>query len=260
MLFKNKNTISLNTFFVTILTLSVFMSCKTTSYTNYKIEGKKIPITSEFKSDKAIDTYVEPYRSHINKDLDSVLSYCPVTLDKFKGEYQTNIGDFIADACVELANPIFYKREQKNIDGAIFNHGGIRTIIPQGNITKRTAYEVMPFENTLIVVALKGNQLMDIASYFIKEKKPHPLYGFHIYLNNKLEVTKMTVNDKPIDVFKTYYILTSDYLSNGGDNMVFFLKNEGKYDLNYKMRNVLIDYFTKHKSIEAKTKPRVTKE
>lgn len=260
MLSKNKNTISFDTFFVTILTLTVLVSCKTASYTNYKIEGKKIPITQEFKTNQEIDAYVAPYRTHINKDLDSVLSFCPVTLDKFKGEYQTNIGDFIADACVELANPVFYKKEHKTIDGAIFNHGGIRTIIPQGNVTKRTAYEVMPFENTLIVVALKGSQLQDIAAYFMKEKKPHPLYGFHIYINSKSEVTKLTLNDKPIEAEKTYYILTSDYLSNGGDNMNFFLRNEGKYDLNYKMRNVLIDYFTSHKSIETLNKPRVTKE
>ena len=42
---------------------------------------------------------------------------------------------------------------------------------------------------------------------------------------------------------KTYYIATMDYLLNGGDNMTFFATNEGAYDLNYKMRDLYIDYF-----------------
>ena len=40
-----------------------------------------------------------------------------------------------------------------------------------------------------------------------------------------------------------YYVATNDYLSNGGDNMNFFKKSVQKYDLDYKLRNVLIDYF-----------------
>ena len=72
-------------------------------------------------------------------------------------------------------------------------------------------------------------------------------------------VNQVLIHSEPIDQKKTYYILTSDYLANGGDNMSFFLKNEGKFDLEYKMRNVLIDYFTSHKIIEADHSERVIK-
>jgi hypothetical protein len=42
--------------------------------------------------------------------------------------------------------------------------------------------------------------------------------------------------------------------------MSFFLKNEGTFDLNYKIRNVLIDYFYRYKTIEASTTERIIKE
>ena len=51
------------------------------------------------------------------------------------------------------------------------------------------------------------------------------------------------VQEKPIDKNTIYYVATNDYLSNGGDNMNFFNKGIQKYDLDYKLRNVLIDYF-----------------
>jgi hypothetical protein len=40
-----------------------------------------------------------------------------------------------------------------------------------------------------------------------------------------------------------YYVVTSDYLANGGDNMNFFKKGVTNYPIEYKLRNILIDYF-----------------
>jgi len=40
-------------------------------------------------------------------------------------------------------------------------------------------------------------------------------------------------------------VATNDYLFNGGNDMTFFKPNESLYNLNYKIRNVLIDYFKK---------------
>ncbi len=260
MIFKSKNTNLLYTIFVTTLTLLSTTSCKTRPYTNYLAEGKKIEINKNYAINKNIDSYIAPYRNHINKDLDSVISYCPETLDKSKGEWQTNIGNFMTDACMELANPIFMKQQNKQIDIILLNHGGIRAIIPKGNITKRNAFEVMPFENNLVVIALKGKQIKVLAQHIITEKKPHPLNGLKIILNQNNVITNILFKEQPIDNNKIYYVGTSDYLANGGDNMTFFLKNEGTYDLNYRIRNILIDYFYKHKSIEVSNSPRIIKE
>lgn len=260
MTFKSKNTKLLYTIFVTTLTLLSLTSCKSKPYTNYLVEGKKIEVNENYSLNQSFDSYIAPYRNHINKDLDSIISYSPETLDKNKGEWQTNIGNFMTDACMELANPIFMKQQGKSIDIILLNNGGIRAIIPKGNITKRTAFEVMPFENSLIVIALKGEQIKALAQHIITERKPHPLNGLKIILNKDNVITNILFKDQPIDNNKIYYVGTSDYLANGGDNMSFFLKNEGVYDLNYKIRNVLIDYFYSHKTIEASNSPRIIKE
>ena len=54
--------------------------------------------------------------------------------------------------------------------------------------------------------------------------------------------------------------MTSDYLVNGGDNMLFFKKNVVKYDLEYKLRNIIIDYFKENKIITANKDIRISKE
>ena len=154
----------------------------------------------------------------------------------------------------------YYFGENKTIDICLLNHGGIRSIIPSGNITTRTAYEVMPFENTTIVVGLKGEQIEDIATYIVSEKKPHPLSGMNFTIAKDKSVKDIIVQGKPLDKNKIYYVVTSDYLVNGGDNMVFFKKSVEKYDLDYKLRNVMIDYFKTNKEIKANTNERIKEE
>ena len=241
-----KNTIYFR-FFVILLTFNLIISCKSTSsYQTTKIEGKKIGVTNEKGENQAIANYVKPYSDNINKDLNSVLAYCPETQDKSKGIWQSNIGNLLAEITFDLGNPVFQKRENKTIDVCLLNHGGIRAVIPKGDVTTRTAFEVMPFENSLIVVGLTGKEIKTLAEYIIKEKKPHPLYGMKIYIDKStLKIKKIEINNQPLDENRIYYVATSDYLANGGDNMIFFKESKIKFDMEYKLRNMMIDYFKK---------------
>jgi 2',3'-cyclic-nucleotide 2'-phosphodiesterase (5'-nucleotidase family) len=236
--------------FVIFLTLFFIVSCSTQNYYVSKIEGKRIPITENknqvaepSEQNKQIENYIKPYREHINKDLDSVLAYCPETLDKSKGEWQTTIGNLMADATLKLGNRVFLSREKKNIDICLLNSGGIRAILPKGDVTSRTAFEIMPFENSLVVIALKGEQILELVDYFIAGKKPHPLAGMTFTISKNNIAKNIMIQGKPFEKEHIYYVGTNDYLANGGDNMDFFKKGVQEFDLDYKLRTILIDYF-----------------
>jgi len=229
--------------FVIFLTLFFVASCGKQNYQVSKIEGKRITITDKEKQDPEIESYIKPYREHINQDLDSILAYCPVTLDKSTGIWQTTIGNLMADVTLQRGNTVFMAREKKNIDLCILNHGGIRSILSKGNITSRTAFEIMPFENSLVVIALKAEQILELVDYFIATKKPHPLAGITFTIGKDNVAKNILVQGKPLQKDIVYYVATNDYLSNGGDNMNFFKKGIQKFDLDYKLRNILIDYF-----------------
>lgn len=245
--------------FVLLLTFILLISCSSHQYYVTKIEGKKIGITENQTASTEIENYIKPYRENIDKDLNEVLAYCPINLDK-SGEWQTNIGCFLADITLEKSNPIFLKREQKSIDVCLLNHGGIRTIIPKGNVTARNAYEVMPFENSAVVIGLKGEQIVEIANYIVSEKKPHPLAGMTFTITKDNSVKNIQILGKPLELEKVYYVVTSDYLSNGGDNMIFFKKGVSRTDLDYKIRNIIIDYFKDVDTLRINTDIRITKE
>lgn len=217
-----------------------------------KIEGKTIELNSSIAANQEIENYIKPFKAHIKKDLDSVLAYSSNTYSKKDGELNTAIGNLMADAVYSQTNPVFKNRTGKNIDMVLLNYGGIRSIISKGNITARTAYELMPFENSVVVVALKGSQIDSLIHYLSITKTAHPISKLKLELDKSYKVIKATINNKQIDHNKNYYVATNDYLYNGGDQMTFFKTNDGLHELNYKIRHILIDYFKKVDTINPK--------
>lgn len=246
--------------FVLLLTFLLLNSCGNNKYSVSKIEGKKIGVTNDQSEVAEIERYIKPFRDHIDKDLSTILAYSPETLEKSKGEWQTNIGNFLADVTFEKCNVVFQSREKKLLDMCILNNGGIRSIIPKGNVTARNAYEVMPFENSATVIALKGEQILEMVNYLIAEKKPHPLSGIQFTIASNGIAKDILIQGKPVENNTIYQVVTNDYLANGGDNMVFFKKGITRTDLDYKLRNILIDYFKDVDTLKINTNKRIIKE
>jgi 2',3'-cyclic-nucleotide 2'-phosphodiesterase (5'-nucleotidase family) len=242
--------------FITILGLS---SCKQESQTLSKIAGKQISIDSTFIADDSIASYITPYRNRVNTILDSTLAFAPHLITKEDKALNTTAGNLMADIILSESTPIFNSRTQKEIDFVVLNHGGIRSIISQGPVTARTAYQVMPFENTIAVVALSGKSVRDLISYLITSDRPHPISGLQIVLDKNDELVSVNVQGKPFDENRTYFVATSSYLVQGGDNMVFFKDGLEVVDLNYLIRNAMIDYFKKIDTLRAEIDDRFIK-
>jgi 2',3'-cyclic-nucleotide 2'-phosphodiesterase (5'-nucleotidase family) len=246
--------------FVLLLTFILLTSCGNNKYSVSKIEGKNIGISNNLVEVTEIENYIKPYRKYIDKDLSAILAYSPETLDKAKGEWQTNIGNFLADITFEKCNMVYQLRENKSLDMCILNNGGIRSVIPKGNVTARNAYDVMPFENSATVIALKGEQITEMVNYLISEKKPHPLSGIQFTIASNGVAKDILIQGKPVETTTIYKVVTSDYLANGGDNMTFFKKGIKRTDLDYKLRNIIIDYFKDVDTLKINSNKRIIKE
>lgn len=157
--------------FVVLLTFLSVFSCLNQKFNITEIKGRNINVTDKNSENTKIENFIKPYREHINKDLNDILAYNPIILDKSEGEWETKIGCLIADITLEEGNTIFKAREHKSIDICILNDGGIRSIIPKGNVTAKIAFEIMPFENSLFIAAIKGEQVIEMVSYLIDKKK-----------------------------------------------------------------------------------------
>jgi len=228
-----------------LLLAIIVLSCKSKSVETAEIKGERIAIDKEIEANAEIEEFIAPYKEHLNQTLDSTLAYNPRTMVKTDGELNTAIGNLMADIVIEQANPVFKSRTGNKIDMVLLNHGGIRSGLNKGNISTRSAYALMPFENEIVVTELSGEKIKEMLSYLERAKTAHPVSGIQIVMNQDYEVTSAKINGEKIDEDKNYFVATSDYLQQGGDNMSFFKDPIELYKVDYKLRNAIIDYFKK---------------
>ena len=185
--------------------------------------------------------------------MNTPISYSPETYKKNDGELNSTLSNMFADATYEMSNPVFNKMSGKNIDIVLLNNGGIRSIISKGNISEKTAFELMPFENSIVVLELNGLSIIKMIDYLRKVKLQHPISGLQITLNNDYSVNEVKINGVDIENEKKYYVATTDYLLEGGDKMYFLAETTKTTYINYKMRDILIDYFKKYDTLKLKS-------
>ncbi len=224
---------------ILFITFFSIQSCEN----NYVLQGNRIEVNNNVKSDKEIVEFITPYKNKVDSKMDSILAYSPTNYDKKNGLLNTAIGNMMADVALKLSNPVYKARKNRDIDFVLLNHGGIRASISKGDITTRTAYNVMPFENSMVVCELDGEAVEELINYLKLSKKAHPISGINIVLDNSYNLIEAKINDKEISKNKIYSVATTDYLLNGGDKMDFFKKSKENTILDYKLRNILIDYF-----------------
>ena len=235
----------LSVYFITV-------GCKTES--NQKNYGYNIEINQQVLSDSSIVKYYQPFKKNLEESLmNTPISYSPETYKKNDGELNSTLSNMFADATYEMSNPVFNKMSGKNIDIVLLNNGGIRSIISKGNISEKTAFELMPFENSIVVLELNGLSIIKMIDYLRKVKLQHPISGLQITLNNDYSVNEVKINGVSIENEKKYYVATTDYLLEGGDKMYFLAETTKTTDINYKMRDILIDYFKKYDTLKLKS-------
>lgn len=240
-----------------LLGISLF-SCQNSDLKKVKTTGEQVKINKQIESDKEIEDFVKPYRDKIADELNTVFSYTPNSMYKNDSPYNSAIANLMADAVIEFANPVYEKRTDHQIDAVLLNFGGIRDGISKGDITMRTAYNIMPFENEIVVAELSANEMKELADYLVKSKGKHPISGLKIELNADGELNSYKIQGEKINEDRTYHVATSDYLVTGGDHMNFFKKASNVTVLNYKLRSLLVDYFKSKDTIDISSDDRFT--
>lgn len=166
-----------------------------------------------------------------------------ISADEFpkeRGKSETKLGNFVADLSLEVANGLYKPLDNDSIDFCLLNFGGLRTSLPKGEITRGKIFELMPFENELVVVTISETKIIELIMY-LKSVGGQPISGFEITFSDMTneDDLKQLFSEDGLSQFK---ILTSDYLANGGDKMNFFLNPIKIEPVGIKLRDAIIQH------------------
>lgn len=174
-----------------------------------------------------------------------------------KGQPESRLGNFVADLCFEqVAGGDHFKA-----DFCVLNNGGLRSSLPEGAIRLRNVFELMPFDNTLVILDLDGATTVKLLNYIAK------LGGVPV-ANLRMSIMgdvprDVFIGGRPFDEKNHYRVLTSDYLAGGGDSMEFFKEAGTVVSTGIPVRDAIISFIEesgeKNRVIIANTDGRIIK-
>ncbi|MCG6916301.1 MAG: 5'-nucleotidase C-terminal domain-containing protein, partial [Deltaproteobacteria bacterium] len=198
--------------------------------------GQKIP------EDAKLLELLEPYAAKAEAALSRVIGWAEATFFYDGVRIEENpLGDLTADSMLWFTKYL-------GADFALQNGGAIRADLPEGELTEKMLYEVLPFDSTVVVLTLDGKTVQSLFEYMATISSgqggfPQVSAGVSIVIDrSKEECTQVMINGKPLDPSRTYKIATNSYLAAGGDGYKILLKARDAYDSSMFQRDVLIEY------------------
>ncbi|MCC5921207.1 MAG: 5'-nucleotidase C-terminal domain-containing protein [Cyclobacteriaceae bacterium] len=189
-------------------------------------------IDSLLVQDTDVENWLSPYRDTLRNEMNQVIATSSQEL--YRDSKECNLGNWVSD----LIRSQTQSMANQTVDIGMISMGGLRASIPKGEVTIGNAFELMPFENEVLILALRPRHLEDLFQY-IYTGKNIALSGVKIQFDaeGKYEVK---INNEPWDPDRIYYMATTDYLAHGGDRL-FFLRDADRIEVfNERLRELII--------------------
>jgi len=245
-----------------LLILFIIIISATSCKNSYKLtdtSSNNKAVSENLSTYNFSEVNIELFRDSLQSTMNEILNTSNTFMDVASPE--GILGNFICDLSLNVI--------RKNIIGdlnsnekifCMFNNGGIRTSLPKGDITRGKIYEIMPFDNELVIVKISATKMQELFLYILNKsiikdsrKAGVPVSGLRMLINNN-KIENIFIGTKQYNQKYSYSILTTDYLARGGDGMVFFkdaieIKQTGlllrdviiDYIINLKKQNIIID-------------------
>jgi 2',3'-cyclic-nucleotide 2'-phosphodiesterase (5'-nucleotidase family) len=225
--------------------LFISIALSTTSCNHYfRVHNKISKMTAvtdslpESELSKRVATYITPLHDSLDSKMNAVIVQSVKRLTK--GQPESDLGNLIADLMLATAR----EKTGKQIDVAVTNNGGIRAELPQGGITIGNVYEIMPFDNELVILTLSGPTMKKFVDYIALRREPQA--GMELVIDkNSNQVLDLKIGGQQLDLTRNYTVITSDYVANGGDRAEFLKERLSYEPLNLLMRDAYLAYFRK---------------
>lgn len=211
-------------------------SCSHKIWTITQETSVKIPIdsTTEVLADKKYETYLQPIKRKVDAQMNEVIGQAAETMKGHAPE--SLLSNFSADVYLQAASEYLGEK----VDISVVNLGGLRTVVTAGNITVGKVFELMPFENELVIVWIKGDKLQQLLNYFASVGG-EGVSGLRMKIQNEKAV-EISISGQPLNTEKLYSIATNDYLAGGNDKMLQLAQYEKRVNTGIKVRDMLLDY------------------
>ncbi len=217
---------------LSVLLLPLIIGCKTVNHLA-ETENVNIEVVTD-QVDQSMESFIAPYRSEMEEEMQQVIGSNASMLTKTRPN--STLGNVVADLLQDQAEVYLNIK----VDFAVQNYGGIRiNSLSPGPITKGEIFELMPFDNYLLVLPMTKKDIILLCDRIIELNGWPISRGLSIIVKDD-QVSDIMINGLPLEDGKIYQMAIPDYIANGGDSCDFLTEIEQQHTGKY-IREALTD-------------------
>ena len=236
--------------FLLVLSVAILQNCTKvwhtaqSDYTAHQMDSLAMPSSS-------IESMVAPYKEKLYGEMNKVIANCPE--DMLKDRPEGTLGNWMSDAIYDKATEL----SEVPIDFAMQNSGGIRIpMLRKGDITKGKIYELMPFDNALVVVHIDKELLLTFLDRVARSGGWPVSKNFYMKIDDS-KVAEVKIGGKELED-RVYNIALPDYIANGGSDCKF-LEGSDRTTYPVLLRDMFVDRAIRDKVIASKIEGRIVR-
>ncbi|MCJ2164404.1 5'-nucleotidase C-terminal domain-containing protein [Pseudodesulfovibrio sp. S3] len=226
---------------------------------------KANPMAEVVVADSGATTFLGPFSEGVDAMRNDVIGTAAATLTHIRVPGLTDSGESLPHGsliapivCQSMLAKLGTTKEPADI--ALMNAGGVRDSVSQGNITVGTAYTLMPFNNTLILLTLTGAQVKTALETGVTRSGgafPYMSGARYTADMNRAEgerITDVEVLGRDgkwagLDPARSYRLVTNSFLASGGDGYEVMKQATSSYDTGFVDAEAFIEYVQKEKTL-----------
>ncbi len=184
-----------------------------------KVDRYQISDAYDATASEEIAALIAPYKSELEaQSMEEVIAYFEQPFPKQHPE--SLLGNWLADLLAEEANRIC----REPVDFAVQNYGGIRIPeLPAGPVTVGKVFELMPFDNTLVVLDMEHELLTTFCQQMAADGGWPQSAALRYVIENGRAVD-IHIQGIPLQENKIYRVALPDYIANGGGDCDFLIE------------------------------------
>lgn len=202
--------------------------------------GRPIPVIDNLQDDAEVAKVIAPLSLELKSSFGKELVLAPQGLFRGRGGEENLLGYWVADLMRERAQQIV----GAPVRFAITNSGGLRGNIRPGVVKIADVYEVMPFENELVVAEYTGAEVLQIVKDGILRRAGEPCSGVQAKVIGTPEKPQFVItwsDGSPINPEERVKVALTDYLLSSGDSISTLRKGRLPITTGIPLRELLID-------------------
>ena len=215
------------------------------SVNTLEVSSSQYSVSNQFESENKLDSIISIYRDSLNEEMQITIGSASKNFEK--GRPNGLLNNWAADvilnsqiSLIETEVPVI----------CILNTGGLRNPLSKGPITIGDVYKLMPFDNLIVWAKMPLSSISSIENY-LTNSGGEPIAGATV-VNGKL-----IFNEKKNES-EYFWVVTSDYLLNGGDHMDFFEQRIDDNLTGLLMRDAMIEAVKTQGELEIKEEDRIS--